>query len=87
MKLKTGFMLRNICDAYVVVAVGARAAEYKGMIKLNETGAFLWKQLQQDCTREALIAAMTSEYDVDDATAAVGIDAFIQAVQEGNLLA
>lgn len=86
MKLKTGFVLRNICDSYVVIAIGPRASEYKGMIKLNETGAFLWEQLQKDCTRDELITAMTAEYEVDAQTAGEGIDAFVKTLEEGNLL-
>jgi hypothetical protein len=57
------------------------------MIKLNETGAFLWQQLQQDRSKTELMQALTAEYDVDEATALTGIDAFIQTLQEGNLLA
>ena len=87
MKIKTGFVLRNICDSFVVIAVGERAAEHKGMIKLNETGAFLWQQLQQDRSKTELVQALTTEYDVDETTALAGIDAFIQTLQEGTLLA
>ena len=87
MKLKTGFILRNICDSYVVVAVGSRATEHRGMIKLNETGAFLWKKLEQDRTREDLVRAMVAEYEVDEATAGEGIDGFLKLLQESDLLA
>ena len=45
MKIKNGFILRNVSDAYVVVAVGEAAKDFNGMITLNETGAFLWKTL------------------------------------------
>ena len=86
MKLKAGFVLRNICDSYVVVAIGDRASKYKGMIKLNETGAFLWQHLQQDCTREQLLNAMVEEYDVEEAVAGVGIDSFIATLKDADVL-
>ena len=86
MKIKTGFVLRNICDSYVVVAVGTRAEDFKGMIKLNDTGAFLWQRLQQERTREELLAAMLEEYDVDSVTAANGIGSFIDTLRQNDLL-
>ena len=86
MKIKNGFVLRNVCDVYMVIAIGPRAVEFNGMIKLNDTGAFLWQQLQQERTREELIAAMLEEYEVDEATAANGVDAFIKTLQSHDLL-
>lgn len=86
MKIKEGFVLRNICGEYVVVAVGKQTLDFKGLIKLNETGAFLWEALQKECTAEELLAAMRAEYDVDAATAQADIDAFIESLQEAKLL-
>ncbi len=86
MKIKDGFVLRNICGEYVVVAIGKQTLDFKGLIKLNETGAFLWEQLQNDCTAEQLETAMLAEYDVDAATAKADIDAFIDALTKAALL-
>ena len=87
MKLKEGFVLREISGSYVVVAVGLQTLDFKGMIRLNETGAFLWEQLANDCTEESLVAALTNEYDVDDTRAAADVGAFIRSLQEADLLA
>lgn len=87
MKLKEGFVLRQVGGAYVVVAVGLQTLDFKGMIRLNETGAFLWKQLAEaECTEESLVAAMTGEYDVDSKKAATHVAAFIQSLKESDLL-
>lgn len=86
MKIKDGFVLRNICGEYVVVAIGKQTLDFKGLIKLNETGAFLWEQLQNECTAEDLKAAMLAEYDVDAATAQADIEAFIASLTKADLL-
>ena len=87
MKLKEGFVLRQIAGAYVVVAVGLQTLDFKGMIRLNETGAFLWKQLaENECTAESLVTAMTTEYDVDAETAAADVDTFVASLREADLL-
>ena len=86
MKIKDGFVLRNICGEYVVVAIGKQTLDFKGLIKLNETGAFLWEQLQTDRTLEELQTAMLKEYDIDAATAAADIEAFMQSLTKAELL-
>lgn len=87
MKIKEGFVLRQVGNSYVVVAVGLQTLDFKGMIRLNETGAFLWKQLAEaECTEESLVAAMTNEYDVDSERAAADVGAFIRSLQEADLL-
>lgn len=87
MRIKSGFVLRDICDSFVVVAAGALAEEFNGMIKLNETGAFLWKQLQEERTKEQLVAALLVEYDVDEETATRGVNDFTEHLREYELLA
>ncbi|MBO5671106.1 MAG: PqqD family protein [Clostridia bacterium] len=87
MKIKDGFVLRNICDEYIVVAVGRQTLDFKGLIKLNETGAFLWEQLKNDCSESELLAALRAEYAVDEATAQADITAFLASLKEAALLA
>ena len=55
MKIKDGFMLRKVGGQNVVVAVGKASLEFNGIIRLNETGKFLWEQLKADITEEQLI--------------------------------
>ncbi len=88
MKLKDGFVLRQVGGSYVVVAVGLQTLDFKGMIRLNETGAFLWERLAKaECTSLDLVDAMTSEYDVDRDTAATDVENFVNSLKEANLLA
>lgn len=47
MKLKDGFVLEEVGGAYLAVAVGERADSFNGMVRLNETGAFLWRLLSE----------------------------------------
>ena len=86
MKIKEGFVLRNICGEYVVVAVGRQTLDFKGLIKLKETGAFLWERLQAESTTEELLTAMQAEYEVDAATASADIEAFVTALRNAELL-
>lgn len=71
---------------HVVVPVGRSVADFNGMITLNETGAFLWKQLSEEVEREELIARLTAEYDVTPAQAANDVDAFLQKLRDNDFL-
>ena len=45
MKIKDNYVLQTMADEYIVVPVGEEADRVHGIIKLNETGAFLWKRM------------------------------------------
>lgn len=86
MKIKDGFILKNIADSYIVVAVGAAAKNFNGIINLNETGAFLWENIPQCKDEKELASALTSEYDVDDRTALKDASEFIARLKEAGVL-
>ncbi len=86
MKIKEGFMLKNIAGANVVVPVGSNTVSFRSVITLNESGAFLWKQLENETTLEQILDAMLTEYDVDQATAKADVDEFIELLKKADLL-
>ncbi len=86
MKIKEGFILKNIAGSNVVVPVGENFVNLQVMLNLNESGAFLWDVLQHDVTSEDLLQAMLAEYDVDAATAKADIDEFLNTLKENHIL-
>ena len=85
MKIKDGFLLRQVAGQNVVLPVGGDL-DLNMMITLNDTGAFLWEQLQNETTQEALVQALLAEYDVDPQTAADCVAAFIQKLHGHEFL-
>ncbi len=86
MKVKDGFILRKVAGESIVITVGEAARSFNGMVKLNETGAFLWEKLSKETTREQLISDMLEEFDVDKTIAERDIDAFISAMANAGFL-
>lgn len=86
MKIKDGFILREVAGSFIVVAVGSAVKDFNGIINLNETGAFLWKILESGATKEELLEKMLTEYDVSEEIARKDIDAFISKLQEAKLV-
>lgn len=82
MKIKDDFYMKEVAGLNVVVATGEAAQNMNAMINLNESGAFLWKQLENDITREELIQKLTEEYDVDCDKAGASVDKFISKLKE-----
>lgn len=86
MKIKEGFLLRNIAGSNIVVPVGAASVDFNGMITLNDSGAFLWKELEKGGDEETLTAALLREYDVDEATARSCATDYIRKLDEAGVL-
>lgn len=82
MKIKDNFLLKEIAGNYVVVPVGNELIDLNCMITLNESGAFLWRSLSEDTSRDGLVENMLKEYDVDKDTALADIDEFLQSVRK-----
>ena len=86
MKIKDGFILREVAGSYIVVAVGERVKDFNGVINLNETGAFLWKLLEKDNDAEGLKKALLNEYDVQEEIATRDVETFINKLTEAGLV-
>lgn len=86
MKLKEGFILRQVAGENVVLSVSADV-DLNGMITLNDTGCTLWKRLEQESTLEDLAAALLAEYEVDAQTAQDAAAQFVAKLKELDLLA
>lgn len=86
MKIKDGFILREVAGSFIVVAVGDRAKEFNGIINLNETGAFLWEKLSKGADEKQLLDALLSEYEVDENTAEADVKNFVSKLEEAGLL-
>lgn len=86
MKIKDGFILREVAGNFIVVAVGSAVKDFNGIINLNETGAFLWRMLEKGCDEQSLKKALLDEYDVEYAVAEADVKAFIAKLTEAGLL-
>lgn len=87
MKIKEGFILREVADNFVVVPVGKASVEFKGLINLNSVGAYIWKCLENDTTIEEVVKKVVAEYEIDEHLAKTDVEAFVSKLKEASLLA
>jgi len=87
MKIKEGFVLRQVADNWVVLPVGQASVNFNGMISLNESGVLLWRTLEQGGDRIALADALLNEYEVEREEALADVDAFLTALTKAGCIA
>ena len=86
MQIKSDFTIQKVGNSYLAVAVGETSKTFHAMIKLNETGAFLWKKLaENDLTEEQLTNALLDEYDVDRETAARDVRVIVESLAANGI--
>lgn len=86
MRLKDGFVLREIAGSFMVVPVGRRTQEVPGVIALTETGALLWRMLEKGAEEGDLVRSLLDEYDVSEDRATADVRAFVAKAHEQGLL-
>ena len=86
MKIKDGFILRKVGIQYVVAATGKASEGFNGMMRLNESGAFAFRLMQQGITEEELTIRLMEEYEVGEQTARKDVAAFTAALREADAL-
>lgn len=86
MKIKDGYLLRQVAGQTVVLAMG-EDMDLNTMITLNETGAFLWEHLQEEADVDQLVSALLKEYDVDETTARACVIDFVGKLEKHGFLA
>ena len=66
MKIKNGFILREMCGENIVAAEGLEHINFNKLISLNSTAAFLWKALEgKEFTTEDMAQCLVDEYGID----------------------
>ena len=88
MKINKDFTIQKVGASWVAVPVGEASRRFHGMLQLNETGAFLWKQMsKRDVSEEELVNALLEEYEIDRETAARDVSRIVASLAEVGVFA
>lgn len=68
-------------NEYVLVPVVDNIADMDSVYTLNETGAFIWEQIDGEKTVRDLIKAVVEEYNTDTETATADLMEFIDEMK------
>ena len=87
MQINKDFTIQKVGGSYVAVPVGETSKSFHGMVRLNETGAFLWRALSSaDMSEEALVDALLSEYDVSREIAERDVHRVVEMLAQNGFL-
>ena len=86
MKIKEGFVTREIADTIVAVPTGDLVNEFQGMIKLTHSSKFVWDLLQEDVTIEEIADKLSQKYNLDINKAKSDIEKFVNNLKASNLI-
>ena len=88
MLINKDFTIQKVGTSYLAVPVGETSKHFHGMIRLNETGAFLWNLMaEKDCTEADLVEALLAEYEVAREIAERDVHAVVELLKENRCLA
>lgn len=86
MKLKYTFEKMVLDDQAVVVPVGDKSDEFKGIIKLNESAELIFDMLQQGDKIEKIVNELLKKYDVTYEDALKSVDYVIEKLSGEGVL-
>ncbi len=87
MKLKYNFVINEVAGSTVAVAVGEDAAKFKGFIKMNSTGAEIFRMLKNDVSKEILVENLSEIYPEEEIELLVkSVESFVAELVEAEVL-
>jgi hypothetical protein len=70
----------------VAVPVGENVDEFRGVVKLNESSAFIFDLLKEETSMEAIVTALEREYDAPRSVIEADVKKCLEEFEERGLL-
>ena len=86
MKTNKDFMLREVAGEYILIPTGNAAQKINGMIRLTDTAAFIWKQVDGAADLAEIERKIMDEFDVDAKTAKQDVHGFMKGLYIYNII-
>ena len=79
MKINEGFELRELCGEHIIIGTGVKNIDFCKVISLNESAAWLWREVEgKEFTAESLAALLVEEYAVSEAVALADVSKLLE---------
>lgn len=76
-ELKSLFVTRAVGDELVIVPLTGNVAQMNELFTLNETGKFIWENIENADSVDALATLVTEAFDIDTDKARNDVEAFL----------
>ena len=86
MQINKDLRLRRVQNKNFIVAVNETSEKFYGMVKLNDTAAFVFKRLQKKDSLEQIVKKVVKEYGINKETAQSDINSVIEQFKKAGFL-
>lgn len=86
MRLKYSFEKMDLDDQIIAVPIGDDSEGFTGVIRLNETAAFIFDLLETETTEEEIVTAMSRAFNAPYEKLAVDVHQYLAEFQRKGLL-
>ena len=87
MKIKGSFVLREVMGQSIAVPVGETSKNFHGMIKLNATGADVWKDIEKGLSKELIAQRIVDNYEaIEMEEALLKVEKFLNTLQDAGII-
>lgn len=78
--------MRSICGENALVPIGETASSFKGIIKVNNIGSFIWNNLETVENEEEIASLVAAKYNLELNEARSDVDDFIKYLKNVNII-
>ena len=86
MRLKYNFVVNQVGDDFVAIPAGAQVIDFTGILKLNETAAFIVEALNNDLSRDDLVKTVAQKFSCALEDAQENVDYILGGLREAELI-
>lgn len=86
MKIKEGYILKDVAGAKIVIATGAQKMSFNGVMTFNEVGADVFNMLDGTKSVDDIAKKIADDYGVPVERVKTDVENLIKKMKEHNLL-
>lgn len=86
MKIKDGFILKDVAGSKIVIATGEQRMDFNGVITFNSVGADIFTMLDGTNSVEDIVARISADYGVDEKLVKTDVEKLIEKMKKFNLI-
>jgi hypothetical protein len=86
MKIKDGFILKDVAGSKIVIATGAQRINFNGVITFNDVGAEVFNMLDGTNSVEDIVSKISADYNVDSNIVKNDVEKLIEKMRKHNLI-
>jgi len=86
MKIKDGFILKDVAGSKIVIATGSAKLDFNGVITFNDVGADVFTMLDGTKSVEEIVAHIAADYGVSEDIVKTDVNKLIEKMKKHKLI-